>query len=97
MQLNYTDIIPSYTRIIEHKHFEYGTQEKTVVTKEYPIAWNRTMEPYYPINDKKNMLLYEQYRQLALKEPEVIFGGRLGSYAYYTIDAALELAAKELA
>lgn len=99
--INYTDSIPSYTRIIEHKHFEYGTQEKTVVTKEYPIAWNRTMEPYYPINDKKNMLLYEQYRQLALKEPEVIFGGRLGSYAYYdmgdTIDAALELAAKELA
>ena len=99
--INYTDIMPPYTRIIEHKHFEYGTQPKTVITKEYPVTWNKNTDPYYPINDKKNTLLYQKYKQLALQEPNIIFGGRLGSYAYYdmgdTIDAALALAEKELA
>lgn len=67
-----------YTRIIEHKHFEFGKQPKTVISREYPSEWNKGMEPYYPVNDKANNELYMRYRALADKEDDVIFGGRLG-------------------
>ena len=72
-----------YTRIIEHKHFEYGTQPKTVITREYPATWKKGDEPYYPMNDEKNNALYEKYKALAQKEDKVIFGGRLGMYKYF--------------
>lgn len=98
--VNYTDKETPYTRIIEHKHFEFGTQPKTVITKEYPLEWNKNIEPYYPINDEKNQQRYEKYKQLAEKETKVIFGGRLGEYKYYdmqdTIISALNLANNEL-
>ena len=81
--VNYTEYDIPYTRIIEHKHFEYGTQEKTIITKEYPDSWNKEKEPYYPINNEKNNLLYLKYKDLADKENNVIFGGRLGQYKYY--------------
>lgn len=81
--VNYTDRETPYTRIIEHKHFEFGTQEKTVVTEEYPLEWKPGLEPYYPINDDKNNETYKQYKRLADQEPHVIFGGRLASYKYY--------------
>ncbi len=80
--VNYTDRETPYTRIIEHKHFEFGTQEKTVITREYPVTWSEGMEPYYPINDNKNQELYEKYAALADKEKNVIFGGRLAEYRY---------------
>ena len=92
--VNYTDYNIPYTRIIEHKHFEYGTQEKTVITKEYPVDWHKGDEPYYPINDDKNNNLYKKYKLLAEKETNIIFGGRLGQYKYYDmcniIDEALK-------
>lgn len=98
--VNYTERQVPYTRIIEHKHFEYGNQNKTVITKEYPNEWNKGNEPYYPINDTKNNSLYEKYKELAEKEDNVIFGGRLGSYKYYDMDkvieSALEAVDKEL-
>ena len=98
--VNYTDIETPYTRIIEHKHFEFGNQQKTVITKEYPLEWNKNIEPYYPINDEKNQHRYEKYKQLAKKESNIIFGGRLGEYKYYdmqdTIISALNLAKDEL-
>ncbi|WP_206612219.1 UDP-galactopyranose mutase [Sporolactobacillus terrae] len=81
--VNYTDAETPYTRIIEHKHFEFGNQKKTVVTKEYPSTWNKGDEPYYPLNDKRNNELYQQYKDLASKFPNVIFGGRLGMYKYF--------------
>ncbi len=84
--INYTDEKVEYTRIIEHKHFEYGQQPQTVITKEYPLAWNRTEEAYYPINDSKNSTLYLKYRALASQEKNFIFGGRLAEYAYYDMD-----------
>lgn len=90
--VNYTDIEIPYTRIIEHKHFEYGTQQKTVISKEYSLEWKKGMEPYYPVNDEKNTKLYEQYKELAAKEKNVIFGGRLGSYKYYDMDKVIEAA-----
>lgn len=97
--VNYTEREVPYTRIIEHKHFEYGTQNKTVITKEYPAAWKIGDEPYYPVNDNKNNELFEKYRELASKEKNVIFGGRLGNYKYYdmhqVIEAALETIEKE--
>ena len=93
--VNYTDRETPYTRIIEHKHFEFGTQPKTVITREYPQNWNRTIEPYYPINDNRNQQLYAKYKNLAEKEKNIIFGGRLGEYKYYdmqdTIRSALNL------
>ena len=96
--VNYTEYEVPYTRIIEHKHFEYGTQEKTVITREYPKAWQKGDEPYYPMNDEKNAALYKKYEELAQKEGNVIFGGRLGQYKYYdmddTVEAALECARK---
>ena len=98
--VNYTDYETPYTRIIEHKHFEFGKQPKTVVTKEYPDNWVNGKEPYYPINNDKNNELYEKYKELAEKEENVIFGGRLGQYKYYdmhqVIDEALNCAKKEL-
>ena len=81
--VNYTDADTPYTRIIEHKHFEYGTQQKTVITREYPQVWRHGDEPYYPMNDEKNNTLYKKYRELADKEENVIFGGRLGMYQYF--------------
>ncbi len=90
--VNYTDYETPYTRIIEHKHFEFGTQPKTVVTREYPQKWVRGEEPYYPMNDDKNNGLYEKYKALADKETDVIFGGRLGQYKYYDMDDVIEAA-----
>lgn len=98
--VNYTEYEIPYTRIIEHKHFEFGTQPKTVITREYPAAWTGKEEPYYPINDERNNRLYEKYKALADQEDRVIFGGRLGMYRYYdmhqVIAEALESARKEL-
>ena len=98
--VNYTEYEVPYTRIIEHKHFEFGTQPKTVITREYPAAWTGKEEPYYPINDERNNRLYEKYKALADQEDRVIFGGRLGMYRYYdmhqVIAEALESAKKEL-
>lgn len=98
--VNYTEYEVPYTRIIEHKHFEFGTQEKTVISREYPAEWKPGDEPYYPINNEKNNRLYERYRELADREEKVVFGGRLGVYRYmdmhHVVGAALELAEKEL-
>lgn len=90
--VNYTEREVPYTRIIEHKHFEFGKQPKTVITKEYPSEWVKGSEPYYPINDEKNGQLYEKYRELAEKEKNIIFGGRLGQYRYYDMDKVIEAA-----
>ena len=81
--VNYTDRETAFTRIIEHKHFEFGTQDKTVITREYPAEWKQGDEPYYPVNDDKNNALYLQYKALADQERNVIFGGRLADYKYY--------------
>ena len=87
--VNYTEREVPYTRIIEHKHFEFGTQPDTVITREYPAAWKRGDEPYYPINDEQNGSLYEKYAELAAKEKNVLFGGRLGQYRYYDMDKVI--------
>jgi len=87
--VNYTDKKIPYTRIIEHKHFEFGAGKGTVITREYPSAWEKGQEPYYPVNDGKNMALYEKYRELAAAEKNVIFGGRLGQYRYYDMDRVI--------
>ena len=89
--VNYTDREPAYTRIIEHKHFAFGTQPKTVISKEYPSEWAEGMEPYYPVNDARNQALYQRYAALAESE-NVIFGGRLGEYKYYDMDKVIEAA-----
>lgn len=98
--VNYTDAAVPFTRIIEHKHFEFGQQPTTVITREYPMKWERGMEPFYPVNDEKNNALYAKYAALAQREKNVIFGGRLGSYRYYDMDqviaAALDAAEKEI-
>ena len=98
--VNYTEREVPYTRIIEHKHFEFGQQEKTVISKEYSSEWRVGMEPYYPVNNEQNNTLFEKYCELAEKEPNVIFGGRLGNYRYYDMDkvieAALNMCEKEL-
>ncbi len=103
--VNYTEYEIPYTRIIEHKHFEFGCQAekvnpKTIITKEYPAIWKRGDEPYYPMNDAKNNELYARYRELAEKEERVIFGGRLGMYKYFdmhhVVDEALKCVRKEL-
>lgn len=97
--INYTDAETPYTRIIEHKHFVFGMQEKTVISREYSQEWTPETEPYYPINDESNNALYEKYKALAAKEEKVLFGGRLGQYRYYDMDAvilsALEAAESE--
>lgn len=87
--VNYTDAETPYTRIIEHKHFEFGTQPKTVITREYPAAWTKGMEAYYPLGDEKNRALYQKYRALATQEPSVLFCGRLAEYKYYDMDDAI--------
>ena len=98
--VNYTEYEVPYTRIIEHKHFEFGKQPVTVVTREYPATWKKGDEPYYPVNNERNDTLYAKYKALADAEGRVIFGGRLGMYKYYdmddTIAAALALCEKEL-
>lgn len=88
--VNYTEREIPYTRIIEHKHFEYGKQEKTVITREYPSEWKEGDEPYYPVNNERNDELYQKYKELADKEERVIFGGRLGEYKYYDMDEVIE-------
>lgn len=92
--VNYTDRETPYTRIIEHKHFEFGTQPKSVITREYPVTWSEGLEPYYPVNDEKNQDLYRKYAELAEMEDRVIFGGRLGEYKYYDMDKVIESAMK---
>lgn len=98
--VNYTDAETPYTRIIEHKHFEFGNQEKTIITKEYSKKWESGDEPYYPVNDEKNNHLYKSYKKLAEEYGNIIFGGRLGQYRYYdmhqVIAAALQCVEKEL-
>ncbi len=103
--VNYTEYEIPYTRIIEHKHFEYGCQggyggsgsgvsPKTVITREYPASWSRGEEPYYPMNDEKNNRLYARYKELAEKEEHVIFGGRLGMYRYFDMHQVVAEALK---
>ena len=104
--VNYTDVETPWTRIIEHKWFEFGKDDdgqeipKTVISREYSSEWKPGDEPYYPVNDEKNGELYEKYKNLAEKEKKVIFGGRLGEYKYYDMDAviasALSMCEKEL-
>ena len=104
--VNYTDVETPWTRIIEHKWFEFGKDEegkdlpKTVISREYSSEWKLGDEPYYPVNDEKNGKLYEEYKKLAEKEENIIFGGRLGEYKYYDMDAviaaALDMCEKEL-
>ena len=92
--VNYTDRETPWTRIIEHKWFEFGTQPKTVISKEYSSEWKKGDEPYYPVNDEKNNALYNEYKKLAEQEEKVIFGGRLGQYKYYDMDAVIAEALK---
>ena len=98
--VNYTDAEVPYTRSIEHKHFEFGTQPVTYVTKEYPEEWKEGDEPYYPVNDEKNNGIFRKYKELAENEKNVIFGGRLADYKYYDmwniIDKVLETVKVEL-
>ena len=104
--VNYTEYEIPYTRIIEHKHFEFGCQNgaynpKTIITREYPATWEKGDEPYYPMNDEKNNTLFAKYKELADKQDKVIFGGRLGMYKYFdmhqVIEVALECVQNELA
>lgn len=94
--VNYTEREVPYTRIIEHKHFEFGKQPVTIISKEYSSEWEKGDEPYYPINDEKNNQLYEKYRELAEAEENVIFGGRLGNYKYYDMDKVIEAALQKV-
>lgn len=99
--VNYTDANVPYTRIIEYKHFEFGNQEKTVISREYSSEWKQGIEPYYPVNNDKNNNLYAKYEALASTKQNILFGGRLGTYKYYDMDkvieTALDDAKKELA
>ncbi len=93
--INYTDAETPYTRVIEHKHFEFGKgdKDKTIITREYPADWKRGDEPYYPVNNERNNKLYNEYKKLAEKENDkVIFGGRLGQYKYYNMDQVIAAA-----
>ena len=98
--VNYTAREVPYTRIIEHKHFEFGKQPTTIISREYSAEWKPGIEPYYPINDAENGTLYQKYAELAAQEKNVIFGGRLGQYKYYDMDkviaAALEIVCSEI-
>ncbi|MCF0154312.1 MAG: hypothetical protein HUJ84_00955 [Veillonella sp.] len=87
--MNFTERDIPYTRVIEHKHFEFGSQPVTYVTKEYPKDWKPGDEAYYPVNNEKNQALYQSYRQLAEKEDNIIFGGRLAEYKYYDMDQVI--------
>ena len=99
--VNYTDSETPWTRIIEHKWFEFGKDDngedipKTIISREYSSEWKPGDEPYYPVNDEKNGNLYNKYKELALKEEKVIFGGRLGEYKYYDMDAVIDAALKK--
>jgi UDP-galactopyranose mutase len=93
--VNYTDRETPYTRILEHKHFEFGTQPKTIITREYSVEWKRGDEPYYPINDEKNSVLYGKYKALTELESNVIFGGRLAEYKYYDMDKVVEVSLRK--
>lgn len=93
--INYTESKIPYTRIIEHKHFEFGTQKKTVVTYEYPDEWSLGKESYYPVNDDKNNAIYNQYKSLSEKDTNVIFGGRLAEYKYYDMHQIIGSALKK--
>ena len=99
--VNYTAADVPYTRVIEHKHFEFGTQPTTIISKEYSSEWQPGVEPYYPVNNDKNNAVYEKYAERASEEKNVIFGGRLGQYKYYDMDkvvmAALDVVAEEFA
>ena len=90
--VNYTEREVPYTRIIEHKHFEFGTQKGTVITREYPAEWKEGDEPYYPLNNERNDALFARYQELVKRKPYVIFGGRLGQYKYYDMDRVIEAA-----
>ncbi len=90
--VNYTSADVPFTRIIEHKHFEFGRQGKTVISREYPEEWRRGIEPYYPINDENNSAKYARYYKLAQSRPDVIFGGRLGQYKYFDMDKVIRMA-----
>ena len=98
--VNFTDRETPWTRIIEHKWFEFGKDEngnelpKTIISREYSSEWKLGDEPYYPVNDEKNNILYSKYKELALRESDVIFGGRLGEYKYYDMDATVAAALK---
>ena len=98
--INYTERDVPYTRVIEHKHFEFGTQPTTIITYEYPDNFEKGKEPYYPVNDQRNGEMVRKYKELAAQQSRVIFGGRLGQYAYADMDdtvaAALALAKKHL-
>ena len=95
--VNYTDRETPFTRIIEHKWFEFGTQPKTVISREYSSEWKPGDEPYYPVNDQRNGALYQQYKALADAEEKIIFGGRLGEYKYYDMDAVIASALNKCA
>jgi UDP-galactopyranose mutase len=98
--VNYTEAKIPYTRIVEHKHFEFGTQKYTVITKEYSVSWQPGMEPFYPVNDQINNDKYDLYNKLTIKNDKMIFGGRLAEYKYYDmhqiIASALKKVSKEL-
>lgn len=92
--INYTEAEIPYTRIIEHKHFEFGKQPTTIITREYPTTWKKGDEPYYAVNDERNSALYKRYKELADKQDKVIFGGRLGMYKYFDMDDTIIAAMK---
>ena len=92
--MSYPESKYDFTRIIEHKHFEFGTQPFTVITKEYPDDWSIGKESYYPVNDEKNQLIYNKYFELIKNEHNVYFGGRMGSYKYLNMDETINLALK---
>ncbi|MEY3678583.1 MAG: hypothetical protein RI924_724 [Bacteroidota bacterium] len=92
--VNYTDAETPYTRIIEHKHFEFGQQSKTIITREYPALGTKNMEPYYPVNDDRNTQVFNQYKALAARQKQVIFGGRLAEYRYYDMHQVIASALK---
>jgi UDP-galactopyranose mutase len=88
--VNYTDTEPPYTRIIEHKHFDFGNQPQTIITREYPQEYTPGREPYYPVNNPRNMEILKKYQKLAAEQDRVVFGGRLGTYKYMDMDEAVE-------
>jgi UDP-galactopyranose mutase len=90
--VNYTEAEIPYTRIIEHKHFEFGKQPQTVISREYPSEWQEGTEPFYPVNDEKNNALYGKYAELVSQEKKFMFGGRLAEYKYYDMDKVIERA-----
>lgn len=96
--INYTEREIPYTRVIEHKHFEFGKgdKDKTIITREYPADWKRGDEPYYPVNNERNNELYKKYQELAKQQDKVIFGGRLGQYKYYNMDQVIDEALKSV-